>query len=158
MNNSLQNKVEVKPMDENVFWQIISMFDWNQQDEMLIMQPGIDMLSQFPVDDIYKFDDILSEKLYLLDGEPFGSNFMREPAKYLSVDMFLYRRCYVVARGKDFYENILANPRQGDFEETAEGMLYLSSYSYKNKAGSKDYDHQTKFNYETYSNSKAWEE
>ncbi len=158
MNNPTPQPVVVRPMDEATFWAIISNFDWNVRDEKQIMQPAVDILSKFPEEDIYKFEDILSEKLYLLDGVAFGSNFMRGPAQYLSVDMFLYRRCYVVAKGKNFFDNILANPRQGAFEETFEGILYLPSFAFKKKTNSQDYSHQTKFNYETYSNSKAWDE
>ena len=145
----------VRQMNESVFWDIISNFDWNTKDEKFIMQPAVDILSKFPVEDIYKFDDILSEKLYLLDGSAFGP---KNSSQYFSSDMFLYRRCFVVASGKDYFNSVLSNPQDISSQETEtfEGFLFLPATAFSQKTNSDKYDHKTKYSYETGSNTKAW--
>lgn len=38
------------------------------------MRPAVKRLASMTVDDIYKFDEILAEKLYMLDGIAYASN------------------------------------------------------------------------------------
>jgi hypothetical protein len=89
-------------MDEAFFWAIIDLLDWRTRDESTVVAPAIEALSGFPEADIFRFHDILNEKLYLLDGQRFaeqlGSNCYAS-GKGFSVDGFLYARCCVVANG-----------------------------------------------------------
>ena len=153
--HSTPKHVTVEPMNESVFWDIISNFDWKTKDERLIMQPAVDILSKFSIEDIYKFDDILSEKLYLLDGSKFGPI---NSSQYFSSDMFLYRRCFVVASGKDYFNSVLSNPRDISSKETEtfEGFLFLPATAFSKKISSDKYNHKTKYSYETGSNTNAW--
>jgi hypothetical protein len=150
--------VVVRPMNDTVFWSIISNFAWQTKDEKLIIQPAIDILSKFPTEDIYKFNDILSEKLYLLDGPSFASNFADiSRNQYLSPDMFLYYRCYAVAGGQKSFNKVISDPKQMSTKGTFEGLLYIASYAYEKKTGKDGFEFRTKFNYETYGNKKAWD-
>ncbi len=56
---------EHKPMDEEIFWEIIKSFNWDKTgDDAAVLRPAVKRLASMTVEDIYKFDDILSEKLY----------------------------------------------------------------------------------------------
>jgi hypothetical protein len=146
--------VVVKPMNDTVFWAIISNFAWETKDEKLIIQPAIDILSKFPNEDIYKFNDILSEKLYLLDGPDFAANFSRN--QYLSPDMFLYSRCDAVAGGQKSFNEVISDPKQMSTKGTFEGLLYIANFAFKKKTGKDSFEFGTKYDYETYGNKKAW--
>lgn len=114
------------------------------------------------VEDIYKFADILAEKLYMLDGITYASNIGEDSYKgkneHFSVDYFLYVRCCVVANGKDYFNYVISNPDQmpknGDFEP----LLYLPMETFNKKTKTEDYDYITKFDYETFSNVDGWKD
>ena len=146
-------------MNYTVFWEILSNFAWETKDEKLTIQPAIDILSKFPTEDIYTFNDILSEKLYLLDGPAFASNFVdiNNKSQYLSPDMFLYARCYNIAGGQKCFNKVISDPKQMSTKGSFEGLLYIASYAYEKKTGKDSFEFRTKFNYETYGNKKAWD-
>lgn len=154
---------EYKSMDEDVFWEIISSFNWKRLgDDDAVVRPAIKRLVSMTIDDIYKFADILAEKLYMLDGITYASNIGEESYKgeneHFSVDYFLYVRCCVVANGKEYFNNVISNPEQmpknGDFEP----LLYLPVVAYNKKTGTENYDYTTKFDYETFSNVDGWKD
>ena len=148
-----------KSMDEDQFWAIIGLLDWDKESNEEILGPAVQALSRFSENDIAVFDDILAEKLYELDGQRFaeklGSN--RYTGKgHFSVDSFLYSRCCVVANGKEFYEKVLQDPGQMPKEYTFEPLLYLASRAYRQKTGKDSYDHTPDIWYETFSNPAGW--
>ncbi|MBI2410620.1 MAG: DUF4240 domain-containing protein [Candidatus Kerfeldbacteria bacterium] len=148
-------------MNEDVFWEIIALFNWDKTgDDDAVLRPAVKKLASMAIEDIYQFADILSEKLYLLDGIEYASNIGEESYKgedkYFSVDNFLYVRCCVVANGKDYFNRIIANPEQMPKEIDFEPLLYLPNEAYNKKTKSEDYDHEPKFNFETFSNSDGW--
>ena len=152
---------EYKPMNEKVFWEIISSFNWNKTgNDNAVLKPAVNKLISMTVEDIFKFADILSEKLYLLDGIKYASNIGEDSYKneteHFSVDYFLYVRCCVVANGKDFYDQILKNPTKMPKEMDFEALLYLPEVAYNKKTKSEEYDYQPKFNFETFSNKNGW--
>lgn len=51
---------------------------------------------------IFAFEEMLSHKLFLLD-TPAHAGITDQPKAYLPVDVFLYPRCAVVAKGKDCF-------------------------------------------------------
>ena len=113
-------------------------------------------LVAMPVVNIYLFADKLSEKLYQLDTRLHGAAYLaNEGDDYLSVDDFLYVRCAVVAEGKDYYEQVLANP--GEFPDAIsfEPLLSLADKAYETKTG-REFDYHPTINYETYSNQEGW--
>ena len=77
---------------KELFWKIIGKFDWEKEgDDRAVMEPAIRFLSQCSIKNIKVFHDILSEKLYALDGERYarqtGSNVYNENGPF-SVDVF----------------------------------------------------------------------
>lgn len=152
---------EYKPMDEEGFWKIISSFNWNKTgDDEAVMKPALKKLVSITVEDIYTFADILSEKLYLLDGIEYASNIgedsYRNETVHFSADYFLYVRCCVVANGKDYFNQVLKNPAEMPEEMDFESLLYLPDEAYNIKTKTDEYDYQTKFNFETFSNKNGW--
>lgn len=148
-------------LTENRFWEIIALLDWSKEgDDDAVVEPAVTYLASVPVRQIYEFADLLSEKLYLLDGMTFakqigeGSWFS---GRYFSVDNFLYARCCVVANGKEMFEKVLLDPSTMPKDITFEGLLYIPSAAYVRKTGKK-YDYTPAYPIETYSNEEAWEE
>ena len=146
---------------EDWFWKIIGMLDWMREgkdDE--VVEPVIAYLSEQPEEKIFLFQDILSEKLYRLDGEAYAKN-MGEGSYgsngHFSSDLFLYARCCVVANGKDFYQEVLSDPAKMPKDLTFEALLYLAEKAYRRKTG-KRLDRTPAFIYETFFNPAGWGE
>lgn len=142
----------------NDFWDIIEQLDWSKEgDDTAVVEPVIQILEKRPLAHIYRFANILSEKLWYLDTKNHAQVFLDDPEEgYLSVDDFLYTRCAVVANGRDFYQNVLNNPSEMPKDLTFEPLLYVTLHAYKRKTG-KEFMFIPTHNYETYSNKGAWE-
>jgi hypothetical protein len=141
------------------FWQTIAMLDWDKEgDDEKIVEPLITFLSGQPIGHIYRFSDILSEKLWQLDTYAHAKIFLDDPEEegLLSVDDFLYTRCAVVANGQDYYELVLKCPQVMPLDLTFEPLLYIALKAYKRKTGKK-FTPVYAYNYETYSNKKGWQ-
>jgi predicted DNA-binding WGR domain protein len=148
-------------MSEELFWEIISLFNWKKvEDGDAVLKPAIKRLASMKIEDIYKFEDILAEKLFLLDGIDYASNIgessYKNNGEHFSVDYFLYVRCCVVANGKDYFYYILSNPTEMPKDLDFEPLLYLANEAYSKKTKTEDYDYQPKFDYETFSNIEGW--
>lgn len=148
------------PLSEQRFWDIISLLDWTKEgDDDAVIEPAVAQLANSPVRHILEFEDILSEKLYLLDTITFarntGQSAYQSDEEYFSVDGFLYDRCSVVANGKAFYEKVLNDPSQMPKDLSFEALLRIAHEAYKRKTG-KNLDYMPAFNYETYSNKEGW--
>ncbi len=145
-------------MDEDKFWQVIDSLDWEQDSDEGIVAPVVTALSLLPDEDIFRFDDLLAEKLYALDGERFATA-MSEGSDddYFSVDIFLYGRCCVVANGRASYETVLGDPDKMPKDCTFESLLYLHQEAWEMKHGEqKAYPHFHEVWYETFSNPEGW--
>lgn len=152
---------EYRPMDEEVFWEIINLFNWNKVgDDDAVLRPAVRRLAAMQIEDIYRFDDILSEKLFKLDGiryaENIGEASYKGEGEFFSVDTFLYIRCCVIANGKRFFERVLADPTKMPKDADFEPLLYLARDAFNKKTKSDDYDHTTEFDFETFSNVEGW--
>lgn len=149
-----------RPMDEAVFWEIIASFNWKKTgDDDAVLKPALKKLVAMEVADIQEFAEILSEKLYQLDGLAYASNIgpdSYKDGKHFSVDYFLYVRCCVVANGKEYYEQVLNDPTEMPEEMDFEALLYLADEAYNKKMGTEDENLFTKLSFETYSNKKGW--
>lgn len=139
------------------FWNIIEQLDWSKEgDDTAVVEPVIQILEKRPLAHIYRFEDILSEKLWQLDTRNHAKVFLDNPEDgYLSVDDFLYARCAVVANGQDYYQNVLNNPAAMPEDLTFEPLLYVTLHAYKRKTG-KEFMFIPAHNYETYSNKGGW--
>ena len=139
-------------MNETQFWQLISKFDLEKEgDDAAVIEPCVQALSGMPEIAICDFYDLLSEKLYLLDGREYAEH-SEEKGEYVSADLFLYARCAVVANGRVFYESVLANPKKMPKEFTFETLLYLPERAWARKTGRDDYDYSPEVWCETFSN------
>lgn len=97
-----ESSLHADGMDEDQFWAILALFDWNKPDREGIMAPAVEALAGFSKADIEAFHNLMNEKLYALDGQRFaeqlGSNRYVEGEFFSvddSVDDFLYSRCQV---------------------------------------------------------------
>lgn len=149
-------------MDENEFWKIIDMFEWKHSgDDEKVLKKAIKYLSKKSDEDLNVFDDILSKMLFDLDGKEYAKNIGEDAyvdeESYFSVDEFLYSRCVVVANGKEFYYEVLENPKSMPEDMEFEALLYITSEAFEIKHD-EEYDYVPKFDYETYSNKSKWED
>lgn len=148
------------PLSEKHFWEIIALLDWEKDDDDdAVLGPAVAYLERGPVRHIFEFADILSEKLYTLDGLAFAKHIGEDAwaaDRYFSVDNFLYARCCVVANGQQAYEAVLKDPSLMPKDLTFEALLYLPSTAYKRKTQTK-YEYTPAFPIETYSNEQAWD-
>jgi len=145
-------------LDEELFWEIISLLDWTKEIDDEILALAVKKLTNYPVHYIYLFQDILSEKLYQLDAKKFALNIGEDSWKedqYFSVDQFLYARCCVIANGKEAFETILNNSLEMPKDVTFEPLLSLAAKAYEQKTG-KVFHYSGYFNFETYSNQSGW--
>ena len=154
----LQPNPSHAPLSENYFWKIIDLFDWTQSEDDNIMKASIVALASDSVRTIFEFADLLSEKLYTLDGKFYAQQIGTtswQPNAFFSVDNFLYVRCCVIANGKEFYEKVLNNPSLMPKDVTFESLLYLPSMAYELKLNKK-YSYSPSYPIETFSNKEAW--
>lgn len=143
-------------MDENCFWNLIALLNWAKSgDDDAVIEPAVEALSKMSVEDIYRFADILSEKLWQLDTAAHAQPFIQKHKQgYLSVDDFLYVRCCVVANGKDAFEYVLQHPESIP-DLSFSRLLHLPGRAYERKTGEK-MNYISVYNYETYSNENGW--
>lgn len=145
-------------MDEEQFWQIISLLDWGRKRNEDISAPAVQALSRYPEADIYRFEDLLAQKLFALDGAKFAKSlgWGDSSNRHFSVDIFLYARCCAVANGRVFYENVLKKPSLMPKDHTFEPLLYMAEKAHRLKTGADRYDYLPASSYETFSNHDAW--
>ena len=153
-----------RTMDEDAFWQLIAVMG-GSADEQAVQQLT-DALQARGSKAARPFAERLAKVLYELDREVL----FRQPVRFddedpadlddpevepipLSDDSFLYLRAGIVARGRQVYEQVLADPQslsRGTWPECEE-LLYVAD----EVAGD---EIETKTSYETGSNSKHWSE
>ncbi|RYY71191.1 MAG: DUF4240 domain-containing protein [Chitinophagaceae bacterium] len=153
--------IEYIPMNEDVFWEIISLFNWKKLgDDDAVLRPALKRLVSMTTDDIQQFAEILAEKLYNLDGLAYASNIGPDSYKgedeFFSVDNFLYVRCVVVANGKEYYTSVLEDPTEMPQEVEFEAILTLAPEAYNRKMKTGDEILTTKLSFETFSNIDSW--
>lgn len=148
----------VQQMTEERFWHIISLLDWQKEDDDEIIAPAVEALCDHEAEDIYRFQDILAEKLFHLDRQAFAEQIGERRYggdRNFSVDVFLYARACVVANGKDFYQKVLQDPTKMPKSFTFEALLYLAPQAFEKKT-SKSWSYHPQKSYETFSNREGW--
>jgi predicted DNA-binding WGR domain protein len=148
-------------MSEDVFWRIIGLFNWRKTgDDEAVIEPAVKALAQMTVDDIKRFEDIMSERLYALDTEAHAREIGEEayqPGKYFSPDWFLYERCCVVANGAELYKSVLTDPTRMPKDMEFEALLSVARTAFERKTG-EDFDHVPDVSYESFGNREGWPE
>jgi hypothetical protein len=149
-------------MDENTFWNVIAKFDWDKTgDDEAVLEPAVSELASLSEEDILAFYDFLAEKLHALDTREHcrhcyvGELDPDDGDDYISADDFLYSRCVVVANGRDFFQEVLADPSQMPRGLEFEALLYLASAAYEKRTG-KEFDHVAPVDYESFQNAAGW--
>lgn len=148
-----ENQKPKKMMKEEMFWDIISFID--EEDT----EPAVKALAKLGVRSIKQFEEALSYKLFQLDTMEHARNigiYSYDEAKdHFSADLFLYFRCAVIAKGKEFFESVLTDPALMPKGDTFEPLLELAAEAYERRTG-KDFDYDPGCDYETFSNVKGW--
>jgi hypothetical protein len=148
-------------LNEATFWEIIGQFDWSKSgNDDEIVAPAIQKLAKGSIRNIYAFADLLSEKLFSLDGFRFAKEIGEDAwssNQFFSVDNFLYARCCVVANGQDFYQKVLKTPAEMPKNLTFETILYLASTAFEQKTNRK-WDYSPAFPIETFGNKAGWKD
>jgi transcriptional regulator with XRE-family HTH domain len=146
-------------MTEERFWQLIGLLDWSKQgDDAAVIEPLVKALTDSPVRHIYEFDDILSHKLFILDGLAFAREIGEsawQPDRYFSVDVFLYARCCAVANGFEHFQKLLEDPSLIPKDLDFGALLRVAGEAYLRKT-SRQYVYVPAYSVETYSNEEGW--
>ncbi len=150
-------------MNEEIFWDIIELFDWDKTgDDDDVLEPACQALTKQDNEAIFKFDDILSEKLHALDTREHcracyaGELDPDDGDDYISADDFLYSRCVVVANGRELYASVLADPTAMPQNMEFEALLSLPDSAFEQKTGM-SYEHVTSVSYESFQNTSGWQ-
>lgn len=148
-----------KMMKDESFWSIISLLNFNAECDEEIIEPAVNELAKMSVRDIKQFEEALSYKLYLLDTKEHAKNIGEysydEKNDYFSADLFLYFRCSVLAKGKEFFESTLDNPKNMPKDDSFESLLSLASDAYIRRTG-KEFEYIAGCDYESFSNVEGW--
>ncbi|MEM9887452.1 MAG: DUF4240 domain-containing protein [Bacteroidota bacterium] len=153
---SIAPAASVEPMTEDQFWGIIDLLNWEEAQNEAILKDALNYLVTLPIAAIYRFQDMLCEKLYQLDGQRFAEQIgYGDTDEYFSVDEFLYARACVLANGKATYEAVLSGEMEFPRDLTFEPLLFLASNAYEEKTN-KEFIHVPTKSYETFSNEAAW--
>jgi hypothetical protein len=145
-------------LTEEGFWHLIDRLDWSKRgDDEAVIEPVVQALAEMPAANIHQFEDILTEKLWLLDTRQHAAACIRDKeSDYLSADGFLYDRCCVLANGKAFFEAVLNDPSKFPTGLSFERLLSIASKAHERKTG-KAFMFIPRKSYETYSNESGWE-
>jgi len=148
-------------MNQSEFWRLIGKIDLGalcDGDEEGAVKPLGEALAECSEGEIHEFENILAQCLYDIDGEVYADE-AEESGQ--SGDGFLYARCFVVAKGKQHYDAVKADPTKmpKSLDEWCESLLYVSQRAWAVATGEDEesWDHQSPVSYETGSNSANWE-
>lgn len=118
--------------------------------------PLIHHLSQLPDEEIFDFEDIMSELLYELDTR---KNY-KAARRYYSHndDTFLYSRCVALINGEDYYEEVNAGKIKDLWKNEFESILYVAREAWARKHGEniQEFPHISPRSYETGNNTDGW--
>jgi Protein of unknown function (DUF4240) len=143
------------------FWKLIASIDVNaldngcEDDAIEPLQAALELKSD---QELFAFEEILSQKLYDIDGEAYADNAEEGGS---SDDAFLYARCYVVAKGAEFYEMVKADPTRmpKTIEQWCEPLLYphRTVWAARNGTDESAWPFEATVSYETASNEALWD-
>ena len=147
-------------MNTEKFWSLIALIDKDalaEDDEEGAIEPLQDALSDLELAELESFEEQLSLALHAIDGEEFAANAGDSGG---SDDGFLYARCYVVAKGRAYYNSVLANPKLMAKSEDmwCEALLYPHREIWAEKTGkdASDWTFEASVSYESGSNEELW--
>ena len=147
-------------LSEQGFWNMISLLDWTYTgDDDAVIEPVVTALANSPLRHIYDFKDILSQKLYLLDGAAYaryiGESAYDEASNDFNEDVFLFARCCAVANGQAVFNEILKHPEKMPKDLEFEPLLRIANEAHKRQKGTV-LRYVSAYSVETFSNSNGW--
>ena len=147
-------------MTDHEFWKLIALIDviaLDSGDEEKAIGPLQAELGTKSEAYLFAFEEALSWKLYAIDGEQFAD---RAGDSGRSDDGFLYARCYVVAKGRAFYEAVKSDPARmpKSIEQWCEALLYPHRKAWADQAGGdpSGWPFMATVSYESGSNRALW--
>lgn len=138
---------------EDRFWALIKNVDSNGDTAEAMSAPLISALVKLDKKELLDFIVERDNKLRSLDGPAFHEASGTDH----SADGFLYARCAVVVKGKDFYKQVLENPSSFPQNVWAEWLLYSGEKAYEKRFG-EELDFFSGINYESFFNDELWGE
>ena len=149
-----------RDMDINEYWKLMSLIDQDaleECDDEEAIQSVVAALASKSPSDIDQFQEYLSQSLYALDGQKWIDEAGDSSD---SADGFLYARCYVVAKGREYYATVLNNPSlmPKSADQWAESLLYAAGQAWAEVTGNdeEEYDRESSVSYESFSNKAQW--
>jgi hypothetical protein len=147
-------------MTRDDFWRLIESIDraaLADGDEDAAIAPLESRLSAMPASDMESFEEHLSQCLYALDGQPYAAE---SGDSGDSDDGFLYARCWVVAQGRQTYEDTLrdATLMPKTLEQWCEALLYPHRRAWAATTGvdESEWTFDSSVSYESGSNEALW--
>lgn len=149
-------------LNKTDFWNLIDLIDikaLNNEDEDQAIAPLKTALTKLTEESLGQFEEHLAQALFSIDGRAY---FEAAGDAAGSDDSFLYARCYVVARGEDFFEKVKSNPGKmpNDISQWCEALLYPHRTAWAEITGrdESDWPFRTSVSYESGSNTELWQE
>jgi hypothetical protein len=149
-------------MNEIEFWNLISLIDvaaLDDGDEDAAIEPLEQALMGKSENELFEFEERLSQQLYAIDGLVFADNGGESGG---SDDGFLYARCYVVAKGQAFYSAVKADPTKmpKSSDQWCETLLspHRNAWAALTGGDPDDWPFSASVSYETASNPMLWKE
>lgn len=148
-------------MTEAKFWDLISMID-RAALERGHAKAAVNPLERAlcleqDVSELMAFEETLAQKLYAIDGEIYARN---AGESGFSDDGFLYMRLFVIAKGRQCHEDVLAHPEKmpKSIYHWCEPLLYVYRYAWARLSGqnASDWPFLPSVSYESGSNPRLW--
>ena len=147
-------------MTDLEFWQLIELIDVPALDggcEEEALAPLGAALRMKSEAQLFAFEEALSRNLYTIDGEAYANQAGDSGG---SSDAFLYIRCYVVAKGCKFYDDVKSDPRRipKSVEQWCEPLLYIHRAAWADLTGSdqSEWPFEATVSYESGDNKDLW--
>ena len=147
-------------LSQDDFWDIIDLLNWDEEgNDDAVVAPAVQQLSQLSKEEILAFQEILSEKLWQLDGEKYAREIGRDSfngnIKQFSKDWFLAVRCCAVANGQLFYNDVLLDATNMPKDLGFAALVTLAPSAYCRKTG-ENFNYKTKYSIDSCTNEKGW--
>lgn len=140
------------------FWKTMKLCDWEYEgNDELVLRPVITYLSSREDQDIFAFDDMMSELLYAIDTQKLAKQCQKVDG-LMSDDSFLYSRCIALINGPGYYERAKAGKCKEMWTMEFEALLSVphEAWAVKHKKEASQYPHIPPVSYETGSNVDGW--
>ncbi len=149
-----------KYMSQDDFWDLIDLLNWDEEgNDDAVIAPAVQQLSELQAEEIFAFQEILSEKLWQLDGEKFAREIGRDAyngnEKQFSREWFLAARCCAVANGQLFFNDIITDAKNMPKGLGFATLTSIAGRAYRKKTGN-NFNYSPKYALASCINKKGW--